>query len=515
MKPIVAALLLTSLTTPQAADAPKPARQPNILFILADDLGYGDVSCYNPQSKVQTPHLDQLAAQGMKFTDAHSPTAVCTPTRYALLTGRYSWRTRLGRGVINEYGAPLIAKDRLTLPQQLKARGYHTAIVGKWHLGWDWPITKAQLPLFAPRRGDSLEVTDAHRAAWATFSNSPIPGGPIERGFDTYFGVCVPNYPPYAYIRQDRLIAPLTVMKKPGDLRDIGRITTTGPAGPMAKGHAFDEIMPSLVKEARTYLASRAGKTDPFFLYFSLTSPHFPVVPSAAFKGKTGLGDLADFILETDAAVGSVMQALDEHGLAENTLLIFTSDNGPAPNSRTPLAESGHNGSGGLRGHKGSVYEGGHRVPFIARWPGHTPAGSVSAEPITHACMMATLAELFGDTLPASAAEDSFSILSVLKGQKPETPTHPILIHDSGSSVFAIRQGPWKLLFRPDGGDELYNLETDPAEKRNLAAKRPVLVKQLTAQAQRAITQGRTTPGPAQKNDRPIPLRDPTAPLKD
>ncbi|MBL9133151.1 MAG: arylsulfatase [Verrucomicrobiaceae bacterium] len=488
---------------------------PNVIFILADDLGYGDVSCFNPQSKVKTPHLDALAAQGMKFTDAHSPTAVCTPTRYALLTGRYSWRTKLARGVLLGFEPPLIAQDRLTLPQQLKGHGYHTAMIGKWHLGWDWPVTKEQLPLLYPKRGQSLDVTDAHRSAWAAFSDARIPGGPIERGFDSYFGVCVPNLPPYGFIRDDRLTASLAEMKKAGDVTDVGRTTTTGPAGAMVEGHRFDQIMPTLVKESVSYLASRAGKAEPFFLYLPLTSPHFPVVPSEAFRGKSGVGDLGDFILETDAAVGSIMKALDEHQLAQNTLLIFTSDNGPAKNSRQPLTDAGHDGSGGLRGHKGTIYEGGHRVPFIARWPGHTPPGSVSDEPITHACMMATMAELLGDKLPPNAAEDSHSILSVLNGQKPEKPTHNIIVHDSGASVFALRWRNWKLIARPDGEFELYDLKTDLAEKTNLAAMQPEKVESMKKLLQAAINRGRTTPGPNQPNDRKVTMNDPKAPLNE
>jgi arylsulfatase A-like enzyme len=491
------------------------AEKPNILVILADDLGYGDVSCFHPQSKLQTPHLDKLAAQGAKFTDAHSPTAVCTPTRYAMLTGRYSWRTRLGRGVLLGFEDPLIAADRLTVPAMLKKHGYHTACIGKWHLGWDWQVPQGQLPLFEPKKGDPLEVTAAHREAWAAYFAKPIAGGPITRGFDTYFGTDVPNLPPYGFIENDRLLGQPHSIKKAGDVTNIGHITTTGPAGVITADWRFDEILPTLVKKATRHIAERAQTKEPFFLYLPLTSPHFPVVPSKPFLGKSGLGDLGDFILETDDAVGQIMVALEEAGIAENTLVIFTSDNGPAPNSRTPLAEQGHDGSGGLRGHKGSVYEGGHRVPFIARWPGKLPAGTTISEPITHACLLATCAELLGEKLPTNAGEDSFSILPLLRGEKPATPTHPLLIHDSGASVFAIREGPWKLLFRPDGGLELYNLETDLAEKTNLAEKKPILVRQLTAKAKKAITTGRTTPGEPQKNDRIVKLNDPKAPLNE
>jgi arylsulfatase A len=488
---------------------------PNIVVILADDLGYGDVTCFHPQSKIKTPHLDQLAAQGAKFSDAHSPTAVCTPTRYAMLTGRYSWRTKLARGVLLGFEDPLISADRLTLPALLKKHGYHSACIGKWHLGWDWQVPQGMLPLLYPQRGDSLEVTSAHREAWSAYFAKPVAGGPIARGFDSYFGVDVPNLPPYGFIENDRLIGQPHAIKKAGVVKNVGSTTTTGPAGVITADWKFDAIMPSLVTRAAGYISERAQTKEPFFLYLPLTSPHFPVVPSKPFLGKSGLGDLGDFILETDAAVGQVMSALEKAGIAEDTLIFFTSDNGPASNSRDPLKEAVHDGSGGLRGHKGSVYEGGHRVPFIARWPGKITAGTTITEPITSACLLATCAELTGEKLPANAGEDSFSILPLLRGEKAATPTHPLIIHDSGASVFAIREGPWKLLFRPDGQTELYNLETDLSEKINLAEQKPILVRQLKAKAQKAITTGRSNPGEAQKNDRLVKLNEPKAPLSE
>ncbi len=304
-------------------------------------------------------------------------------------------------------------------------------------------------------------------------------------------------------------------MKKTDELTDYGNETGTGIAGPMVAGWRFDHIMPELVKESVSYLEQRAADKAPFFLYLPLTAPHFPVVPSEDFFQKSGVCALADFIIETDAAVGQLMAALEKYGLEDNTLVIFTSDNGPADNSREPLRVAGHDGSGGLRGHKGSVYEGGHRVPFVVRWPGHIPVGKTCDEPITHACMMATVAELFGDKLPDNSAEDSFSILPLLNGQPSDKmkPTHPVIINDSGASVFAVRQGKWKLVCRPDGGSELYDLDADPAETNNLAEKRPASVKQLTALGQKAISTGRTTPGTNQTNDRDVPLRNPKSPL--
>ena len=518
MKSCLASLCLLGLLgacLPAALGATKP----NIVVILADDLGYGDVSCYNAASKVQTPHIDRLAAQGLRFTDAHSPTAVCTPTRYALLTGRYSWRTRLGRGVLNDYGLPLIDAGRLTLPAFLAQHGYQSACVGKWHLGLDWDLSGYDRNWFAPgyRQAAVPAVTESMLQAWRTVFSRPLTGGPIHRGFHSYFGTDVPNIPPYGFMRDDQLVAIPNVMKQAGDLTDIGNVTTTGAAGPMVEGWRFDQIMPALVDEATRIIEQGAKTRRPFFLYFTLTAPHFPVVPSEKFVGRSGVSALGDFLIETDDAVGRIMAALDRHGLAENTLLVFTSDNGPADNSRIPLRKAGHDGSGGLRGHKGSVYEGGHRVPFVVRWPGHTPAGAMSREPITHACFLATLAELLGGKLPAGAAEDSFSILPVLQGIAPaaDKPTHPVIVHDSGASVFALRWQNWKLIARPDGGNELYDLSGDLAEKHNLAAANTAVVARLTGMLRDAITHGRTTPGPTQKNDREVLLRDPKAPLRE
>ncbi len=510
------ALLLASASSLQAADPPI-RNAPNILLIVADDLGYGDISCYNPQAKFKTPNVDRLATQGTRFTDVHTPTSVCTPTRYGILTGRHSWRTRLQRGVLNDYDAPLIAPGRLTLPALLGQHGYRTACVGKWHLGFDWNIAARDLPLFkfGYRKGVPAEATEAQRAAWQTAFSRPLGGGPVQRGFHSYFGPDVPNMPPYGFIRDDKLIAVPTVMKPAGDISDTGNKTTTGPAGPMVAGYEFDQIMPSLVREAEEVIARGAQTKQPFFLYFALTAPHFPVVPSAGFKGKSGVGELADFIIETDAALGHVMAALEKNGIADNTLLIFTSDNGPAGNSRTPLNKAGHSGSGPLRGAKASIYEGGHRVPFVARWPGHTPAGVVSDELICQTTFMATCAELLGAKLPDAAAEDSYSMLPLLRGEKPALPTHTAVIHNPGARLFAIRQGPLKLIVMPDGNDELYDLADDLGETKNVIAGHREKAAELTALLKRWLETGRSTPGAPQPNDVPVSLRDPTAPVND
>jgi len=513
---------LVTTRTPRAKPAAPPvtgvrSNLPNIVLVLADDLGYGDISCYNPQAKFKTPNVDRLATQGTRFTDVHTPTSVCTPTRYGILAGRHSWRTRLQRGVLNDYDAPLIAPDRLTLPALLAEHGYRTACVGKWHLGFDWNIAERDLPLFkfGYRKGTPTEATEAQRAAWQAAFSRPLGGGPVQRGFQSYFGPDVPNMPPYGFIRDDKLVAVPTVMKPAGDISDTGNKTTTGPAGPMVAGYEFDQIMPSLVREAEEVITRGAAAKQPFFLYFALTAPHFPVVPSADFKGKSGVCELADFIIETDAALGHVMAALEKNGIADNTLLIFTSDNGPASNSRTPLNKAGHSGSGPLRGAKASIYEGGHRVPFVARWPGHTPVGAVSDELICQTTFMATCAELLGAKLPDEAAEDSYSMLPILRGEKPAQPTHPAVIHNPGARLFAIRQGPLKLIVMPDGKDELYDLAADLGETKNVTAEHRAKAAELTALLKRWLETGRSTPGTPQQNDVSVALRDPTAPVND
>lgn len=443
---------------------PPSAEKVNIVLLLADDLGHGNVGCLNPQSKVQTPHIDRLARQGMLFTDAHSGSAVCSPTRYGLLTGRYAWRTRLVSGVLGPYDPPLIEEGRLTLPGMLRKEGYATACVGKWHLGWNWPRAGAADPDFT----------------------KPIPGGPTTRGFDTYFGTDVPNYPPYCFIENDRTVGQPTDRKP--------EKTLDGRPGPMLPGWKFDEILPALVDRAVRVIGERAASDKPFFLYVPFTSPHEPVRPSAAFRGKSGLNDLADFLMETDDAVGRIVGAVDRMGLGEKTLVIFTCDNGSSLYAGgAELRKLGHEPSAGWRGHKAEIYEGGHRVPFIARWPGRIEAGRRSAETICLTDLTATIAALVGATLPADAAEDSVSILPALLG-KPG-PLREAVVHQAASGQLALRQGSWKLLFKhQQRGPELYDLAADPAEKTNLHDAQPEVVARMAALMEKYRREGRSRP---------------------
>ncbi len=491
-------LLLGLCATARAAE-PTP---PNIVYILADDLGYGDVGCYNPASKIPTPNMDRLAQDGVRFTDAHSPSAVCTPTRYALLTGRYAWRTRLQRNVIGPFAPPLIAEKQLTVAGLLREKGYATACVGKWHLGWGWP---------KPGGGGQRDFT------------KPIPDGPTARGFDLYFGTDVPNFPPYCFLENDRTVG------IPSATAPVGR-DSFNIAGPMVPDWKLVEVLPALEKRAVGFIEKAARGDKPFFLYLPLTSPHFPVVPSPQFTGASKAGAFGDFVAQTDHVVGAVLDALKRSGVAGKTLVILTSDNGPEisgevnPGAYDRLKEFGHASMGPLRGAKRDAWEGGHRVPFLARWPGKIGAGRVSDETICHVDLMATLAALLDVTLPADAGVDSVNVLPALLGEKRKAPLREATVHHSGQGKFAIRRGDWVLILAPTGDDngkngepawfrkdrgnrvhadagELFNLATDPAQKTNRYATETAKADELKALMERYVADGRSTPGPKQQND--------------
>jgi arylsulfatase A-like enzyme len=484
------------------------SERPNIVYILADDLGYGDVHCFNPGSKIPTPHLDRLAAQGMIFTDAHSGSAVCSPTRYGILTGRYSWRTRLQRDVLSGYSRPLIAPGRLTVAGLLKKQGYHTVCIGKWHLGLGWAL--ADPTLFLDTAAMSLKPPKVDYT-------QPIRDGPTTRGFDEFFGIAASlDMQPYIYIHNDRTVGLPTVEKT---------IVRTGPAAPDFE--AVD-VLTNLTFPALEAIAAHGPSgpraREPLFLYFPLTAPHAPIVPEADFAGKSGINAYADFVMQTDAAIGQVLDALEHHGLAEKTLVIVTSDNGcsPVANFKELLAH-GHNPSGPFRGHKADIFEGGHRIPFIARWPGRIKPGATCADPICLTDLMATVAAIVGVTLPADAGEDSVNLLPDLLGTA-RGPLREAVVHHSSEGAFAIRQGPWKLALCPHASGwralrppadvirklppiQLYNLDEDIGETRNLQAEHPEVVARLTRLLERYVAEGRSTPGTPQANDSPIEIR--------
>ncbi len=488
MRKISATLFLTVLlyiVLPSFAQ-PNTAR-PNIIIILADDLGYGDVQSFNPNSKIPTPHLDKLARQGVRFTDAHSPSSVCTPTRYALLTGRYPWRSRLKAGVLPPLGKPLIEAGRLTLPEMLKAQGYATAIVGKWHLGWDWATTDGKVAAITPNGLSNVDFT------------KPVANGPLTRGFDYYYGVDLPNFPPYVFIENDRTLGTPTETIPPNN-PDINR------KGPMMKDWEPMKILPAITDRAVRYVEERAKSSQPFFLYFALTSPHYPVVPSQEFVGKSQAGTYGDFVVQTDAAVGAVMDALQRNGMDKNTLIIFTSDNGPEVANEVKigaydrLQTSQHASMANWRGVKRDAWEGGHRVPFIARWTGKIPAGKTNNTLLGHLDLMATIAKMTGFSLPSEAAPDSYNQLPAFL-QNKATIRGSLVYHEHNGHL-ALRQGDWVFVDSISCGDgnkepewfrqarglhncagpgALYNLKTDPAQARNLYDAQPDKVRAMKA----------------------------------
>jgi arylsulfatase A len=470
---LILLLVLLSLVASSLAN-PKP----NIVFILADDLGYGDLTCYNPQSKIPTPHLDKMASQGMRFTDAHSPSAVCTPTRYSLLTGRYSWRSALKQGVLWGEDPLLIETNRLTVASMLRERGYSTACIGKWHLG---------LGTVKPTNYDQ-----------------PLIPGPNAIGFDYFFGIPASlDMVPYVYVENERVVEPATDNIAGSKMRRHGG-GGFWREGPIAPGFKHEAVLPVLTKKAVEFVRNQSAER-PFFLYVALTSPHTPWMPTPEFRGKSGAGWYGDFTVQTDAAVGEVLQALDEMKLSENTLVIVTSDNG-AHWLAEDITKFEHRANGFWRGQKADIWEGGHRVPFIARWPGKVPPGSVSGELVGLVDFMATTAAILDYTLPANAAEDSFNFLPLLLG-KPGT-IRAALVHQSLNGSLAIREGDWKLCFElgsggftapakinptPDGPrGQLYNLASDPSESNNLWLDQPEIVQRLTARFERYKKEGRS-----------------------
>jgi arylsulfatase A-like enzyme len=483
---------------------------PNVVYILADDLGYGDLGCYNPESKIPTPRLNQFAAEGMRFTDAHSPSSVCTPTRYALLTGRYAWRTRLQRNVLGPWDKPLIASDRLTVGKLLQRHGYTTACIGKWHLGLNYITTDGK----PPNGGAQIALSNVD------FTKS-ITESPITRGFDHYFGTIVPNYPPYCFIENDRTVG------IPSEPATGGNFNIPGL---MVPGWKLEGILPELTIRSVKWITDSAQAKKPFFLYLSLTSPHYPVVPTPDFVGSTKVGAYGDFVYQTDWVIGQVIDALERNGVAENTLVIFTSDNGAEitgevnPGAYDRVQQSAHRSSGELRGAKRDAWEGGHRVPFIARWPGKIQAGTVSDETICHVDFIATVAAILGEKLPDDAAEDSVNVLPVLFGEKLSAPIREATVHHSAQGKFAIRKGDWVFIDAPSGDDngghgepqwlkeergytqhphlgELFNLREDLTQSLNRYAEKPEVVRDLKTLLEKYINEGRSTPGAPQQND--------------
>ncbi|MBI5850761.1 MAG: arylsulfatase [Planctomycetes bacterium] len=486
----------SSLAHRPAADS----RAPNVIVVLADDLGPGDPRCYNDESKIATPRIDRLAAEGMRFTDAHAPASVCTPTRYGILTGRYAWRRGLQNGVLAPFDPPLIEPDRTTLPEALRAHGYRTACIGKWHLGWDWPLLDGThlrdefdgLRLDADRRTSLVPRIDFRR---------PIAGGPLAHGFDVYFGCDVPNHPPYAWVEGDRLLA------QPTDRNDA---TIYGHDGPMTPGWDHSAVLPAITQRAAAWIDdhAHAHREQPFFLLFALTAPHTPIAPTSRWSGTSGAGSYGDFVAETDWALGVVLDALARNDLDRDTMVVFTSDNGSPQYDGTGHEGAlgsvkqrfGHDPSRPWRGLKGDVWEGGHRVPFVVRWPGRVPAGATSDEPLVLTDLYRTILALAGGAPEPGDAEDSLDFSAAWCGTAPPRARRETLIHHSSRGLFAIRVGPWKLVdgrgsggFTPDDGGadpaegQLFDLAHDPGETTNLWSSEPRIAGDLLQRLRRIV----------------------------
>ncbi len=463
--------------------APAPSARPfNIVLILADDMGWGDLRCYNPDSRVDAPGLEKLAGEGVRFTDMHSPSAVCTPTRYGLLTGRYSWRTSMKRGVLNGYSPALIEDGRQTLASLCKARGYAAGCFGKWHLGL----------------GREMKTDYSKR----------LDPSPLNYGFDTFFGIPASlDMPPYVWVENDRCVEQPT-----GNVPDSGGPRPRGPfyrGGPIAPSFSIEGVLPEITRKAASWIERQ---TRPYFAYVPLTAPHTPWMPLRQFRGGSKAGEYGDFVAQVDRSVSHILSAVERTGAAPGTLVIFTSDNGSIWLEEDRVA-TGHESNAHWRGMKADIYEGGHRVPFLARWPGRIQPGGVADSPCCLTGVFATLAELMGAELEDEAAEDSFSFAGSLTGrQGPEPMKHGLVFHSS-EGRFAIRQDEWKLVdgrgaggmrygkeepdVTPAPGEprvELYNLAEDPGEKRNLAAARPEIAGRLTKLLRMYQAEGRSRP---------------------
>ena len=475
-------------------------RKPDIIFIMADDLGYGDLGCYGA-TQIPTPNIDRLAGEGVLFTDAHAPAALCTPTRYAVLTGRYCWRSRLKKGVLQGYDPLLIEPGRMTVASMLKEEGYLTACIGKWHLGF----------------GNQQEVD----------YSKPLRPGPLDVGFDYFFGIPASlDMPPYCFIENDRTVGTLSVEKNP--------YHTLQRKGLMTPGWKDEEVGPTFARRAIDFIEKNVKDNPerPFFLYFPYQAPHTPCTPPDFIRGRSQAGVRGDMVTELDWTVGQILDTLDKCNLSDKTLIIVTSDNGALttglaawagdPPEKYDIDHHGHSPNGSLRGQKADIWDGGHREPFIARWPGRIKPGTTCDEIICLTDLMATCAAIAGKKLPANAAEDSYNILPALLGERRDRPIREAVVHHSGSGMFSVRQGEWKLVLglgsggfsiparvEPQPGEprgQLYNIKTDPAEKINLWERHPEIVDRLKKLLERYIRQGRSTPGAAQPNEGEISI---------
>ncbi|EAZ81452.1 sulfatase family protein [Algoriphagus machipongonensis] len=498
-------LTLISFFSSCSNQEPAEEKLPNVIVILADDLGYGDIRAFNPDGKIPTPHIDQLAAEGMKFTDAHTPSAVCTPTRYGFLTGRYNWRSKLKSGVLTGKSKALIEDDRTTIADVMKNSGYQTAFIGKWHLGWDWAL-KGEDTIkgegWDPKDFDQLDFTKS------------VTHTPNDLGFDYAYGHSGSlDMAPYVYVENGKVTAiPDTVTVNSGKY-------SWWREGPTSPDFVHEEVTPNFFERSIQYITDQAKEEKPFFLYLALPSPHTPILPPEEWQGKSGVAPFGDFMMMIDDYIGQVNTAIKNAGIEENTLVIFTSDNGGSPAAGLDVMQAaGHFSSYIYRGHKADAFEGGHRVPFIAKWPAKIKAGTSRDQTICLTDVMATGAEITNYKLKDNEGEDSYSLVELFDADKQVNQFREATVAHSINGSFAIRQGDWKLIMAkgsggwsfPKPGDpaeadlpevQLYNLASDPGETTNLQAENPEKVASLKSLLSKYIKEGRSTPGAPQQND--------------
>ncbi len=480
-------------------------KAPNIIYVLADDLGYGDINTFNPNGKIKTPNIDALASAGMKFTDAHTSSAVCTPTRYGILTGRYNWRSNLKSSVLTGKSKALIPTNRKTVASLLKQKNYNTAFIGKWHLGWDWALFNKD-----DNSGDGWSANDFDNIDFG----KPIKNGPKDLGFDYSYGHSGSlDMAPYVYVENGLPTkVPDTVTVNKGKY-------TWWREGPTSSDFIHDDVTPNFFRRSFDYIEKKSKDTKPFFLYLALPSPHTPILPTEEWLGLSKLNPYGDFVIMIDDYMGQLVKTIKDAGIEDNTIVIFVSDNGCSPQANFKLlAEKGHDPSAIYRGHKADIFEGGHRVPFIVKWPSRIKPNTTSDKTICTTDFFATCAEITGTTLQSNEGEDSFSLIPLFKDPKASNFLRTATVHSSINGSFAIRKDKWKLIFCPGSGGwssprpdselvkelpkfQLYDLSNDPGEENNLCGQHPEVVNEMKNLMVSYIENGRSTTGEKLSND--------------
>ncbi len=483
----------------------KTVKNPNIIYVLADDLGYGDINAFNPNGKIKTPNIDMLATEGIKFTDAHTSSAVCTPTRYGILTGRYNWRSNIKSGVLTGKSKALIPNNRTTVASLLRRKNYSTAFIGKWHLGWDWAQKNEE-----DHTGDGWNPKDFENIDFS----KPVKNSPIDLGFTYAYGFSGSlDMAPYVYVENG------TPTQVPDSVTVNKGKYTWWREGPTSNDFIHDDVTPNFFRRSIAYIKEKANEENPFFLYLALPSPHTPILPTEEWQGKSGLNPYGDFVIMIDDYMGQLTKAIEEAGIEENTIVIFTSDNGCSPQADFQLLEEkGHDPSGVYRGHKADIFEGGHRVPFIVKWPAKIKPNVTSDKTICTTDFFATSAAITGTDMLDNEGEDSFSLLPLFNNPNSSNFLREATVHHSINGSFAIRKGNWKLVFCPDSGGwsapkpnskqamdlpkfQLYDLASDPEEEHNLYREYPDVYEELNKLMVSYIENGRSNAGEKMRNE--------------